>query len=83
MDVQQWLKSEDAIKRSKKVYAHFDYRTDIKSCSDYISDPNKIAKHGFYPFIHYEKLTIKYNKKKGRKEKVRDISVGRFAHKTI
>ena len=74
MDVQQWLKSEDAIKRSKKVYAHFDYRTDIKSCSDYISDPNKIAKHGFYPFIHYEKKQVKFSKAKGKKPpKIRDI----------
>lgn len=69
----EWLNSADAVARSKKAYAHFDWRTDIGQQREYIADPEKVAKHGFYPFIHYEKLTIKYNKKKGRKEKVRDI----------
>ena len=67
MNVQQWLKSENTIKRSKKSYAHFDYRTDIGSCSDYISDPDKVSKHGFYPFIHYEIKTVKFSKEKGTK----------------
>ena len=67
------LNSADAVERSKKPYAHFDWRTDIGQQWEYITDPDKIAKHGFYPFIHYEKRTLKYSKKKGRKEKKRDI----------
>ncbi len=69
----EWLNSADAVERSKKPYAHFDWRTDIGQQREYIADPDKIAKHGFYPFIHYEKRTLKYSKKKGRKEKKRDI----------
>lgn len=69
----EWLNSADAVERSKKMYAHFDWRTDIGQQREYISDSDKIAKHGFYPFIHYEKHTWKYSKKKGRKEKKRDI----------
>lgn len=69
----EWLNSADVVERSKKPYAHFDWRTDIGQQREYIAGPGKIAKHGFYPFIHYEKRTLKYSKKKGRKEKVRDI----------
>lgn len=69
----EWLNSADAVERSKKPYAHFDWRTDIGQQWEYIADPDKIAKHGFYPFIHYEKRTLKYSKKKGHKEKKRDI----------
>lgn len=69
----EWLNSADAVDRSKKPYAHFDWRTDIGQQREYIANPDKIAKHGFYPFIHYEKRTLKYSKKKGRKEKKRDI----------
>ena len=73
MTATEWLDSKDAVERSKKPYAHFDWRTDIGQQREYIADPDKIAKHGFYPFIHYEKRTLKYSKKKGRKEKKRDI----------
>lgn len=69
----EWLNSPDAIERSKKSYAHFDWHTDIGQQREYIADPNKIAKHGFYPFIHYEKRSIKYSKIKGKKPKTRDI----------
>ena len=73
MTTTEWLRSEEAIKRSKKMYAHFDWRTDLGQQREYVADPDKVAKHGFYPFIHYEKRTLKYNRKKGRKEKKRDI----------
>lgn len=73
MTATEWLHSEDAINHSKKPYAHFDWRTDMGQQGDYIADPGNIIKHGFYPFIHYEKRTLKYSKKKGRKEKKRDI----------
>lgn len=73
MTLTEWLNSADAVEHSKKPYAHFDWRTDVGQQREYIADPDKVAKHGFYPFIHYEKRTIKYSKKKGRKTKVRDI----------
>lgn len=66
----EWLNSADVVERSKKPYAHFDWRTDIGQQREYIADPGKIAKHGFFPFIHYEKRTLKFSKKKGRKKYV-------------
>lgn len=53
MDVETWRKSEKVIKKSQKHYAHFDYRTSLADQWEYISDPENVAKHGFYPFIHY------------------------------
>lgn len=73
MDSSQWHVSAQAIKNSKKPYAHFDFRTDISQCWDYISNPDNIAHHGFYPFIHYEQMQIKFSDEKGKKEKARDI----------
>ncbi len=73
MNTSEWINSPKTITKSKKQYAHFDYRTDIASKGDYITDPIKIAKHGFYPFIHYEKIMLKYNKDKGLTTKKRDI----------
>lgn len=73
MTNKEWVTLPQTILKSRKQYAHFDYRTDIGREKDYIVCPDNIAKHGFYPFIHYEKRMIKYNKEKGRKEKTRDI----------
>lgn len=74
MNTQQWINSEKVIKHSKKSYSHFDYRTNVSLCSDYITSPEKVSKHGFYPFIHYEIKMVKFNKNKGKKPpKVRDI----------
>lgn len=72
-DSASWLCLEETIKKSQKNYAHFDLRTDISKCGKYISNQVLVAKHGFYPFIHYTKETVKYNKREGRKIKIRDI----------
>lgn len=71
--IQEWLNNEKTIAKSVKPYSHFDFKTNIVSSWDYISDPSKVAKHGFYPFIHYEQKQIKFRKKKGKKIKVRNI----------
>lgn len=73
MTPHDWLNSEDSVKRSKKPYAHFDLRTDIGKQKSYISNPRKVATHGFYPFIHYQIKTIKFSKTKGPRDKTRDI----------
>lgn len=59
MDSEAWFADEDNIKASKRPYAHFDYRTDIKKAKDYISSPKKVALHTFYPFI---RTSIKYDR---------------------
>ena len=40
----------------KKYYVHFDSKISMAECWDYISDPNKVAHHNFFPFIKYEKI---------------------------
>ena len=69
----EWLDSTRTIGRSKKCYAHFDWRTDISQQKQYISNPAGVAKHGFYPLIHYIKSTVKYKKGEGKRPKNRDI----------
>lgn len=73
MTSHDWLNSESTVKRSKKPYAHFDLRTDVGKQKNYISDPHKVATHGFYPFIHYQIKIVKFSKAKGPREKTRDI----------
>lgn len=82
----EWRNNVIKNNKSYKHYAHFDSRTDINRCWDYIIDPQNIVKHNFYPFIEQtQKLTKfspkQYIKKHGedidikdaRKPKVRDI----------
>lgn len=57
----------------KRKYAHFDKRLGLKEVYKYISTPENIAKHNFYPFIYYVKKIYKFNKKKGRYDKERPI----------
>ena len=71
--VEKWRNCKKTIEKSKRFYSHFDYRTDISKCWEYISDPNNIAKHSFYPFIHYVQKISKFSKTKGLKWKSRDI----------
>ena len=69
MDIKAWISNPKVIANSKKGYAHFDLRTDITKVSEYISNPEKVARHSFYPFIHYVMRMDKYNKKTGVKPK--------------
>lgn len=73
MDVEKWRTSEKVIEKSKKHYAHFDYRTNLADKWEYISNPSNIMHHGFYPFIHYEQKHIKFSRKTNKKIKSRDI----------
>ena len=73
MTEKEWLMAEETIAKSKKPYAHFDRHTDIGQKSEYISNPEKVSRHAFYPFIHYQQETVKYRKGGGKKTKIRDI----------
>ena len=73
MSPSEWVHSDFAIRKSKRSYAHFDFRTDLSKCSDYITSPEKVATHAFYPFIHYTIEFEKYSKDKGKKIKKREI----------
>lgn len=73
MTAKEWLSDEKVIERSKRPYAHFDPRTDLGKKAGYISDPHKVATHGFYPLIHYTQSINRYSQKKGKTSKTRDI----------
>ena len=70
--IEDWISRTETIAKSKKHYAHFDYRTDMGKVKDKVSNPMWVAHHGFYPFIHYEKDCSKYSTK-GLIPKKRDI----------
>ena len=66
-----WLNDRKTIEKSIRPYAHFDSRTNIANVRQYISNPQKVAKHGFYPFIHYEKNMDKF--KNGKEFRARRV----------
>lgn len=72
MDLYEW-KVKNATARK---YAHFDEKVSLDKVWNYISNPDNIRKHGFYPFIHYEKKFNKFTKRDGMgyiKEKSRHL----------
>ena len=72
MELNEWKEKNE---RARK-YAHFDDKVSLEKVWDYISNPANIERHGFYPFIHYEKKFNKFRKENGKgsvKEKSRDI----------
>lgn len=69
MEIREWR----AKNNSRRNYAHFDCRISLNDVWSYINKPDNIAKHSFYPFIHYTQTFNKYNKTKGIKEKKREI----------
>ena len=73
MDIQKWLEDPKTIQKSKKGYAHFDHRIDIRKAAKFIKEPDNITHYGFYPFIHYTMKMKKYNAKTGKKIKKREI----------
>lgn len=57
-------------------YAHFDKKLGLNSVWDYITNPDKVKKHGFFPFIHYDKVFYKAyhtDKEVKIKDKIRPI----------
>lgn len=52
-----------------KSYVHFDHRVSLSmpSVRRYVMDTACVAKHGFYPFIHFEKKNSRYGRKGPKK----------------
>lgn len=65
-----WMNFVQRHKECKR-YAHFDPRVSLnmESVREYVLDPEKVASHGFYPFIHFEHKQVKYRKRKTGTEK--------------
>jgi len=68
--------------RRARKYVHFDERLGLKEVWHYISNPENIEKHSFYPFIFFKMIQTKYvvdensktaSKKRIKKCKPRDI----------
>jgi len=69
MDINQWKVRNKGVKK----YSHFDKRVSINKVWNYISSSKNVARHGFYPFIHYTQKFYKFTKEKGRYLKERQI----------
>lgn len=73
MDISDWIEQNSSTRK----YAHFDRRTNLKESWTYISDPFKISKHSFYPFIHY---TLRFKKYNGKEIKIKEREICYSAH---
>ena len=50
MNINEWFEDPKVLEKSKREYAHFDLRTDLSKCRNYITNPENIVRYGFYPF---------------------------------
>lgn len=71
VNVEEWKKTQ--LQKHTSQYTHFDPRVSLKSCLGYISSPQKVCHHGFYPFIHYTIKNRKVKKGKSVAPKKREI----------
>lgn len=72
MELQEWKEKN----KKARNYAHFDDKVSLEKVWNYINNPSNIEKHGFYPFIHYEKKFNKFKRENGKgfiKEKSRQL----------
>lgn len=58
-----------------KSYAHFGKKVSLKfeNVLKYVMNPVKVGNHGFFPFIHFQKRSIKFRRNLAPKEKIRDL----------
>ncbi|OMD57614.1 reverse transcriptase domain-containing protein [Paenibacillus odorifer] len=57
-----------------KYFTHFDKRIPFINFKDKIQNPEWVAQHGFYPFLHYNIIFNKYSREtKKKKQKIRKI----------
>lgn len=71
MTVDEWKKIQDG--RHFTDYTHFDRRISLDNFWEKVINPDKVARHAFYPFIHYIKKDRKIRNGKSLKPKERDI----------
>ena len=48
----------------RKPYLHFDYALTKRKAVEYVKNPANVEKHGFSPFIYYEKISRRYKRDK-------------------
>ena len=49
MNLYEW--KENQSQKVPPQYTHFDRRVSLDNCFKYITSPDKVAHHGFYPFM--------------------------------
>lgn len=76
MDLHQWRIKHSA----RRGLAHFDKKVSLNHVWSYISDPRKVATHGFYPFIHYTLSFRKYHEESENKYKTKTREICYSAH---
>ena len=76
MDLHEWRKKHSA----RRCLAHFDKKVSLNQVWNYISDPRKVATHGFYPFIHYTLTFRKYHEESINKYKKKTREICYSAH---
>lgn len=47
----------------RKLYSHFDTPLNFEEARDYVGDPEKVAAHGFLPFLSFDLTRRRINKK--------------------
>lgn len=55
-----------------KIYAHFDKRVSLQmpTIIRYVMNPQKVASHSFFPFIHFTKTISRYGRKEPKKREL-------------
>ena len=60
-----------------KPYPHFDAPLGRKAATQYVSDPEKVARHAFFPLITYNLERLRFQKDPVTKKIVRDSQTGK------
>lgn len=63
-----------------KGYAHFDLRSSLNQNWDFVTDADKVAKHAFFPLIHFKKVHKKFDKDAPKKYKLKPRDIYYSAH---
>lgn len=61
------------VDKHLKSYFHFDHRYSRDELIKYVSDPQNIEQHRFYPLLRFEEKWIKFRKNKNKITKVRPL----------
>ena len=69
MDAKQFDESKYVV----KLYPHFDKKINFHKVKSYVTDPNRVSRHSFFPLIHYQKKLSKYADGYIAKEKISGI----------
>lgn len=75
---ERWKKRTE----TNKSYKHFDCKKNSQSniIQNYITNPLKISKHSFYPFLHHTITMKKFNKTNPKKPKKKSREINYSAH---